>query len=218
MGDGCKFTTTLEHVARLDQHRRFCNFHPDATAKCEIAGGCGVELSRGQLKQHNCNKEMKIIIFNLERDMNNLKQHCAHLTDQRNIKNLQNDDLQGEIDDKEEEIENLNQEIDNLKDHIRRLKEAMRRREEEQNVLTETNHYYKRECNNIKKQFEHETNMLQTQNSFQKKEMERLKMQNEEKDREIETIRNQLFKNTSEMKRLRDINDELYEEAKMQEK
>merc|ERR1712203_364566 len=48
------------------------------------------------------------------------------------------------------------------------------------------------------------------------KEMERLKMQNEEKDREIETIRNQLFKNTSEMKRLRDINDELYEEAKMQ--
>ncbi|XP_023232739.1 E3 ubiquitin-protein ligase NRDP1 isoform X2 [Centruroides vittatus] len=77
---GCTVVVKLD---RLAMHREECEHNPKRPVPCEQ--GCGLVIPKDELKEHNCVKELRILVQNQQQKLNDLQ---LQLNEQRRELNL----------------------------------------------------------------------------------------------------------------------------------
>jgi hypothetical protein len=103
--NGCKAIVELEN---LEKHETCCEHNPDAIVVCKE--GCGVEMQKKALKDHNCVAHLRFLIEDLalSRPLSQSSQFCGSIYDEINSIKNQMRDLKKRLDDTIDRInENL---------------------------------------------------------------------------------------------------------------
>ncbi|RWS29207.1 E3 ubiquitin-protein ligase NRDP1-like protein, partial [Leptotrombidium deliense] len=111
---GCPAVVKLES---LTSHCNECDFNPDKPVICEK--GCGLVLLRNQVEEHNCLSDLRELVSNQQKQINDLK-NSKRIQEELlgdlklNLKRLQDQD----INEQQRHIHNLQLQVNKLQQHI----------------------------------------------------------------------------------------------------